>query len=68
MKISASLRISILKLILIVLVADSSKFDKVSISYFAGLDEVHTVITDDGICENYRKILKQYDIELIIAK
>jgi len=52
----------------IVLVADSIKFGKVSISYFAGIDEVHTVITDDGIDENYREILKQYDIELIIAK
>ena len=51
----------------IVLVTDSTKFGKISVTHFAGLDEVDTIVTDNGISEEYRKILVDRDIELIIA-
>lgn len=51
----------------IVLVTDSTKFGKISVTHFAGLDEVDTIITDNGISEEYREILEDRGIELIIA-
>jgi DeoR family deoxyribose operon repressor len=51
----------------IILITDSTKFGKISITYFAGLDEIDTIITDEGIPEEYRNILEERGIELIIA-
>ena len=51
----------------IILVTDSSKFGKISITYFASLGEVHTIITDDGLSDNYRNIVQDLGIELVIA-
>ncbi len=51
----------------IVLVTDSTKFGKISVTYFAGLDEIDTIITDHGISEEYRKIIVDRGIDLIIA-
>ena len=51
----------------IILVTDSTKFGKISITHFAGLDEIDTIVTDEGIPEGYRKILADRGIELIIA-
>ncbi len=51
----------------IILVADSSKFGKISITYFASLGEVQTIITDGGLSENYREIVQNIGIELVIA-
>jgi DeoR family deoxyribose operon repressor len=51
----------------IVLVTDSTKFGKISVTHFAGLDEIDTIITDDGIPEEHRNILAERGIELIIA-
>ncbi len=51
----------------IILVTDSTKFGKISVTHFAGLDDVDTVITDDGIPEEYREILADRGIELLIA-
>jgi DeoR family deoxyribose operon repressor len=51
----------------IILVTDSTKFGKISITHFAGLDEVDTIITDEGIPQEYRSILEDRGIELIIA-
>jgi DeoR family deoxyribose operon repressor len=51
----------------IIVVADSSKFGKISVAHFADLGEVHTVITDEGISAEYREILRDMDIELIVA-
>ena len=51
----------------IILVTDSTKFGKISVTHFAGLDEIDTIITDDGIPEEYRKILADRGIELLIA-
>ncbi len=52
----------------IILVADSSKFGKVNITYCASLKDVHTVLTDSGITENYKNIISDLGIELIIAE
>lgn len=52
----------------IVLVADSTKFGKISVAHFAGLDEVDTIITDSGIPGEYREILSARGIELLIAE
>jgi DeoR/GlpR family transcriptional regulator of sugar metabolism len=51
----------------IILVTDSTKFGKISITHFAGLDQVDMVITDQGISEEYREILSNRGIALIIA-
>jgi len=51
----------------IVLVTDSTKFGKISVTHFAGLEEVDTIITDNGISEDYRKTLVDRGIELIIV-
>jgi len=51
----------------IILVTDSTKFGKISVAHFAGLDEVDTVITDEGISDEYREILADRGIELLIA-
>lgn len=51
----------------IILVADSTKFGKISVAHFAELDDVDTIITDDGISKEYREILVDRGIELIIA-
>lgn len=44
-----------------------STFGNISVTHFAGLDEVDTIITDNGISEECRKILTDRGIELIIA-
>jgi DeoR family transcriptional regulator, deoxyribose operon repressor len=51
----------------VILVADSSKFGKVSTTYFASLSEVHVVITDEGLSPEQRQTLEDLGIELIIA-
>ncbi|QNN47907.1 DeoR family transcriptional regulator [Thermomonas brevis] len=51
----------------IVVLTDSSKFGKVSLHRIARLDEIHTVITDAGIGEEYRDGLQRLGIELIVA-
>ena len=52
----------------IILVADSSKFGKVSTTYFAELSAVHAVITDEGVSAEQRENLEKLGIELIIAE
>ena len=51
----------------IILVTDSTKFGKISVAHFAELDVVDTIITDDGLSDEYRKILVDRGIELIIV-
>jgi len=50
-----------------ILVTDSTKFGNISVTHFAGLDEIDTIVTDKGIPGDYRKILIDQGIELIIA-
>ncbi|WP_455382793.1 DeoR/GlpR family DNA-binding transcription regulator [Salinispira pacifica] len=50
-----------------VLLADSSKFDRVRPFHFADLSEFDTVITDTGLDNRYRKELRKMGIEVIEA-
>ncbi|MBN2553246.1 MAG: DeoR/GlpR transcriptional regulator [Spirochaetales bacterium] len=50
-----------------VLVTDSTKFGKISITHFADLDEIDVIITDDAIPGEYHEMLAERGIELIIA-
>jgi DeoR family transcriptional regulator, deoxyribose operon repressor len=50
-----------------ILVADSSKFGKMSSAFFTDLTEIDTIVTDDGIPEKYRKIIETHKIKLLIA-
>ena len=51
-----------------ILVADSTKFGYISVTHFAELDDIDAIITDDGLSMDYRKILVDRGIELIIAE
>jgi DeoR family deoxyribose operon repressor len=51
----------------VILVADSSKFGKVSTTHFGELSQVHTVITDSGVSVEQRELLQNLGIELLIA-
>lgn len=51
----------------IILVVDSTKFGQISVAHFAELEDIHTIITDDGIPEEYRQIFLDHKKELIIA-
>jgi DeoR family transcriptional regulator of aga operon len=51
----------------IIVLADASKFDRVSLHRIVQLDRVHTVITDASISPKYRDGLQQLGIELLIA-
>jgi DeoR family transcriptional regulator, deoxyribose operon repressor len=52
----------------IILVVDSTKFGKTSISHFGDLDQVQTVITDNAIREEDAAMLREKGIDLIIAE
>ncbi|MDD7305350.1 MAG: DeoR/GlpR family DNA-binding transcription regulator [Peptoniphilaceae bacterium] len=51
----------------VILLVDSSKFDQVKSAYFCDLDQVDTIITDRGINDEWKKIIKDKNIKLIIA-
>lgn len=50
-----------------ILIADSSKFGKVKTAYFAQMNEVDEIVTDSGISDEWREILKNAGIRLHIA-
>ena len=52
----------------IVLVVDSTKFGKSSVSNFGELDQVNVVITDAGVPDEARAMLREKGVELIIAE
>lgn len=51
-----------------VLLVDSFKFGVVQTSYFADLHDFRTIVTDTGIPEKYATIIREQDVELIIAE
>ncbi|MEA3326601.1 MAG: DeoR/GlpR family DNA-binding transcription regulator [Chloroflexota bacterium] len=51
----------------IILVADSTKFGSISVTHFAELSDIDTIITDDGLTKEYRNILVDRGIELHIS-
>lgn len=48
--------------------ADSSKFNNGGVVCYGELSQIHALITDAGISEKNRLLLKQYNVELIIAE
>lgn len=50
-----------------ILLVDSSKFGTVKSSYFADLNNFNTIITDDGISDEWKEIIHNKGIKLIIA-
>ncbi|MCG8649183.1 MAG: DeoR/GlpR family DNA-binding transcription regulator [Pirellulales bacterium] len=50
-----------------IVVADSSKFGKVSLSRLCGLEEVHTVVTDSGIDSRWNERLESAGVQLVLA-
>jgi DeoR/GlpR family transcriptional regulator of sugar metabolism len=51
----------------VIVLADSSKFDRHVTFLFMGLDEVDTIISDPGLSDADAQALRERDIELIIA-
>ena len=50
-----------------IVVADSSKFGKVSLSRLCGLHEVHTVVTDSNVESRWKEHLDLAGVELVLA-
>lgn len=51
----------------VIVVADSSKFQRRSLAFICGLNKIKTVVTDSGISEIDQKRLENANIEVIIA-
>ena len=51
----------------VVVVADSTKFHRRSLSVIAKLDAVHKIITDDGVSPEMVAALRARSIEVILA-
>lgn len=50
-----------------ILLADSSKFGLVHAAYFAHLNEIDVIVTDDGISKEWRDIIEEAGIKLYIV-
>jgi DeoR/GlpR family transcriptional regulator of sugar metabolism len=50
-----------------IVVADSSKFGKSSLAKQCELQEVRTVVTDDGLSEHWRSCLTDAGVNLVLA-
>lgn len=50
-----------------ILLADSSKFSLVHAAYFAHLNEIDVIITDNGISQEWRAIIEEAGIKLYIV-
>jgi DeoR family transcriptional regulator of aga operon len=51
----------------VIVVADSSKFKRRAFAYIAGINKIHTIITDKGISPEEKSQLESMGIEVIIA-
>lgn len=50
-----------------ILLVDSSKFGKVHLSYFGDLSNIDMVITDKGIPDDWKKMIEEMEIKLVIV-
>jgi len=50
-----------------ILVVDSSKFGKTKSVYFAALSDFQTIITDNGIPDDYAAFIRELGVELLIV-
>ena len=48
----------------VMLLADASKFGKKGFGRIGGLEEVHTIITDEGLSDSYRRQIEELGIKL----
>ena len=51
-----------------IVLADSSKFSQRGFGKICNLDQIHTVVTDDGCSETTIKTLEEQGIRVVIAK
>lgn len=51
----------------VIVVADSTKFQRRSFAFIAGIEKIHKVITDKGMSENQKSKLENLGIEVIVA-
>jgi DeoR family transcriptional regulator of aga operon len=51
----------------VIVVADSTKFARRSLSVIAPLDQVHKVITDDGVSAEMVAAMKAHNVEVVIV-
>ena len=51
----------------VVIVTDSSKFDRTAFAMIRTWDQINTIITDDGINDSVRKQLEKLGIDIVIA-
>lgn len=51
----------------VILVSDSSKFEKSGFAFICGMDKISTIITDDGIAPIYLEQLRKSNIEVILV-
>jgi DeoR family transcriptional regulator of aga operon len=51
----------------VILVTDSSKFQRRSFAFIAPIEKVHTIITDQGIPKEEHKILEDLGINVILV-
>ena len=50
-----------------ILLIDSSKFSKVSSSYFSNLEDFNVIVTDEGISSEWKNLIEKYNIKLYIV-
>jgi DeoR family transcriptional regulator of aga operon len=51
----------------VILVADSSKFNRRSLAFICLPNKINTIVTDDNISSEIRKQLEDLGVEVIIA-
>src|SRR3954447_11684444 len=51
----------------VVIVADHTKFGRLALARLCGLDEVHRLVTDPGLSEEYRAILEEAAVTIHLA-
>jgi DeoR family ulaG and ulaABCDEF operon transcriptional repressor len=51
----------------LIILADSSKFDRRGSLLLCGFDRIHTVITDAGVSEAHRRLLESHGVRLLVA-
>jgi DeoR/GlpR family transcriptional regulator of sugar metabolism len=52
----------------VIVLADSSKFDRDALVLFLRLEQVHAIVTDTGISPDHRRSLEEKGIRVFVAK
>jgi DeoR family transcriptional regulator, fructose operon transcriptional repressor len=51
----------------VIVVADSSKFGRQSLAHLCGLGEVHTVVSDQEVPQEWRTAIQEVGVEMLVA-